>query len=593
MCPVQACARHHDSVRQLREHVYLKHIPTDFMSATVRSQKRALELISHSLQGMQGKLVADKRRPLEGELSWTARERSAVQNFAISQDIALSEHSLSQFEDSILTALNWEAIMWTLAEASTARQMRFKDHIMELTLESRNSKVERQRALRNRRRRLRREKYQSASQQPSIEDSFEEREEVEVLGEEEADVVLLDLGEAEPARSNSDRMVQLHPDLRGLDSSYWAPLSIQVQQDADLIDFGEEDMVVVDEVQASEPEEEEVCADHQVNPSFSNFQSSLMPQSDFSDRSERTLSDLDPVPFFDAHMHLDRLAKARGLSPPFSMDSVLSACQFHSDIYDQLFQISGMVTSFCDPESYLDMGWDSTDYMLSDDRLFLSFGVHPKKIWQVTTREGLRPDFVNRLRQCMSRKNVVAFGEIGIDLTSTQATLAEQENGLISLLKEFKDELTTNNTPLVLHCRNGPQSEADAALSVMAIVSQILGNAQPIQLHYFQGNSAEVLQWLDNFPNTYFSIPVQATMPINPHQEDGWRKIPLDRLLLETDAQWKISPIDLPLDCDRLAECLGINKRDLLRITYQNAREFFGIPYTILPVPLLQATAPP
>ena len=102
--------------------------------------------------------------------------------------------------------------------------------------------MERQRALRNRRRRLHHEKYQSASQQPSIEDSYEEREEVEVLGEEEADVVLLDLDEAEPARSNSNQMVLLHPVLSGLDSSYWAPLSIQVQQDADLIDFGEEKM---------------------------------------------------------------------------------------------------------------------------------------------------------------------------------------------------------------------------------------------------------------------------------------------------------------------------------------------------------------
>ena len=189
-------------------------------------------------------------------------------------------------------------------------------------------------------------------------------------------------------------------------------------------------------------------------------------------------------------------------------------------IYDQLFQISGMVTSFCDPENYQDISWDSTDYMLSDDRLFLSFRVHPKKIWQVKTENGLRTDLVTRLRECMSRKNVVAFGEIGIDLTAKHVTLEEQESGLICLLKEFKEELISNNTQLVLQCRNGPQSEADAALSVMAIVGQILGHAQPLQIHFFQGNSAEVYKWLDNFPNTYFSIPVQPTMPIDAHHSN-------------------------------------------------------------------------
>ena len=146
-------------------------------------------------------------------------------------------------------------------------------------------------------------------------------------------------------------------------------------------------------------------------------------------------------------------------------------------------------------------------------------------------------------------------------------------NGLISLLREFMDELTANNTPLVLHCRNSPQYEADAALSFMAIVSQIFGNAQPIQLHYFKGNSAEVLKWLSNFPNTYFSIPVriQATMPINPHQEEN----PLRPAPAGNRRSMEDFSNDLPLDCDRLAECLGINKRDLLRITYQNVREFF------------------
>ena len=92
VCPIPACTRHHDSVAQLREHTYLKHLPTDFMSAMVRSQKRALEIISHSMQGMHSKLVADNQQLLQKESRWTARERAAVQSYARDQDILIPDH---------------------------------------------------------------------------------------------------------------------------------------------------------------------------------------------------------------------------------------------------------------------------------------------------------------------------------------------------------------------------------------------------------------------------------------------------------------------------------------------------------------------
>ena len=182
----------------------------------------------------------------------------------------------------------------------------------------------------------------------------------------------------------------------------------------------------------------------------------------------------------------------------------------------------------------------------------------------------------------------MAFGEVGIDLSTNSISLEVQESALIELLKEFKADILAKDLPVVLHCRNSrgrgsfSEYDYDATLSAMNVVETILGNAQMLQLHYFNGDAAEVSMWLDRFPYTYFSIPVRIGMPQSERQKNGWLKIPRERLLLESDAphgaiEGSTSPYDLPQDCGPLARALGISKRELLHLAYENARHFFRI----------------
>ena len=131
-----------------------------------------------------------------------------------------------------------------------------------------------------------------------------------------------------------------------------------------------------------------------------------------------------------------------------------------------------------------------------------------KKVSEVLTDGGFRSDFIYDLRKCLSWDNVVAFGEVGVDLNTNLIPLETQESALIELLKEIKNEIL--DLPVVLHCRNsrgwGSFSEYDPSLSTMNIVETVLGNARSIYIMRMR-NQTNQLYWVRPFP----AFSVQAS----------------------------------------------------------------------------------
>lgn len=60
----------------------------------------------------------------------------------------------------------------------------------------------------------------------------------------------------------------------------------------------------------------------------------------------------------------------------------------------------------------------------------------------------------------------------------------------------------------------------------------------PVHRHCFTGNWEEAKEWLDTFPNLCLGLTPLVAFPDALHLQEVARQIPLDRLLIETDAPY-------------------------------------------------------
>jgi len=109
-----------------------------------------------------------------------------------------------------------------------------------------------------------------------------------------------------------------------------------------------------------------------------------------------------------------------------------------------------------------------------------------------------------------------------------------------------------------------------------------------IHRHCFTGPWAEAQEWLNLFPNLYIGLTPLVTFPNAKEVHDTARNIPLDRLLLETDAPYFV-PRKLQARCSHpgmaihvaaqiaAMRFLDISLADVLRATRKNTRKMYGI----------------
>ncbi|RUS74410.1 hypothetical protein EGW08_017828, partial [Elysia chlorotica] len=268
--------------------------------------------------------------------------------------------------------------------------------------------------------------------------------------------------------------------------------------------------------------------------------------------------------FIDSHCHLDFLYSRMGV--PFSTE-YNEFMEDHALSYPVNYE--GCVAVFCNPRTFN----QHRKYTSKEKGVWLALGCHPKSATEfgVSHEEGLR--------KMLSHKKVVALGEIGLDYSGRFGAHAQvQKKVLITQLK-LAIEL---DLPLVIHCR-------DADDDCLDIMTQHVPREHKIHLHCFTRDPDTALRWMDAFPNLFFGFTPVITYKSAWEPALSSKQIPLDRLLLETDAPYfvpghiKNSTVKLShpgfalFTAEKIAELRRIPVDCVLKACRENTYQMYGI----------------
>ncbi|QIM62153.1 metal-dependent hydrolase [Pasteurellaceae bacterium Orientalotternb1] len=196
----------------------------------------------------------------------------------------------------------------------------------------------------------------------------------------------------------------------------------------------------------------------------------------------------------------------------------------------------------------------------------LSCGVHPLNVEE-------EPFDYDRLFEFVQDPRVVAVGETGLDYHYTPETKALQQ----SLFEQQIEMAKQVNKPLIVHTRSARED-------TMHFLKK--GNAEQCGgvLHCFTEDWAMAKSALDI--GFYISISGIITFRNAEELRDVVRKVPLDRLLVETDSPY-LAPIPyrgkpnqpayVREVCEYVATLKGVSLAEMAQITTQNVKNLFKI----------------
>lgn len=200
------------------------------------------------------------------------------------------------------------------------------------------------------------------------------------------------------------------------------------------------------------------------------------------------------------------------------------------------------------------------------DAVYATVGVHPHDAQTIddTTYDGLR-----RLAQ---HKKVVAYGEIGLDFYRNRSPRDMQ-------IARFEEQLhlaAELSLPVVIHSR-------DAHSETYDILKKHKGRLRGV-LHCFSGDYQMATRYIDL--GYYISIPGTITFPNAGELVEVVHKVPMDSLLIETDAPFltpvpkrgkRNEPAYVAYVAQKISEIRGITVEEVGIATTENAVKLFGI----------------
>ena len=200
-------------------------------------------------------------------------------------------------------------------------------------------------------------------------------------------------------------------------------------------------------------------------------------------------------------------------------------------------------------------------------------GVHPHHAKDMSDAD------IPTLRQLLSEPTVVAVGECGLDYFRNFSTNEQQEQAFRWQLQLAVE----TGKPVFLH-------ERDAHEQFVSIVREYLPHIAGGVAHCFTGSVEQVKRYVD------MGLYVGITGWICDERRgqslrDAVREIPLDRLLIETDAPYLIprdlrpkpkshrnEPMYLSAVLQRIATCRGEPESLIAERTIENTQRLFGWP---------------
>ena len=189
--------------------------------------------------------------------------------------------------------------------------------------------------------------------------------------------------------------------------------------------------------------------------------------------------------------------------------------------------------------------------------IYAGVGIHPSDL-----EAPISPEDVEALDEMASRERVTVMSEIGIDHMPNSPDHTWQEDAFAAQIEIAR----RHDLPVVYHVREhlDDLSRFDARASALSILNEHdvgqLGGAA----HYFQGNFQYAKKILDLGLKISFAKPLLRS----PELQDVARRVPVDSIVLETDAypqpfkknraKWT-EPKDVRLVAECLMEILGVS----------------------------------
>jgi TatD DNase family protein len=206
------------------------------------------------------------------------------------------------------------------------------------------------------------------------------------------------------------------------------------------------------------------------------------------------------------------------------------------------------------------------------DRVYAAVGVHAHEANSAMADGTVSEEAMARLTTWAKEPGVVAIGEIGLDYHYDFSPRDIQRVALRRQLRLARDlEL-----PVILHNR---EADEDLRQALDALDFSVRG-----VLHCFMADNAMAAWALDR--GLYIGIAGPITFRSVAHLPDIVRRIPLDRLLVETDCPWlaphprrgrRNEPAYVRHVAKRLAEILGLSVQDVAAQTTANACRLFDL----------------
>ncbi len=200
--------------------------------------------------------------------------------------------------------------------------------------------------------------------------------------------------------------------------------------------------------------------------------------------------------------------------------------------------------------------------------VFAALGVHPN------SADGWQDGWLDQIRELAGHNKVVAIGEIGLDYYWDTAPRGIQHEAFAAQLK-LAVEL---NLPVIIHNR-------EASLDVIRLLadSPLNGREKSGVLHSFSASLDTAFAALEM--GFYIGITGPVTFKKAEDLRHTVSKLPLDRILVETDAPFltpqqrrgkRNEPSYVRYIADQIAELHHLNKTEIAQITSENAARLFG-----------------
>jgi TatD DNase family protein len=202
------------------------------------------------------------------------------------------------------------------------------------------------------------------------------------------------------------------------------------------------------------------------------------------------------------------------------------------------------------------------------DSIFATIGYHPHHASDMDSQE------LKELSRLVSEPSIVAWGEIGLDFYRRHSPPDKQ----IEVFEEQLEMAIHYDLPVIIH-------EREAHNEVFTILQKMKTENLRGVIHCFSGDYDLAMAFIKM--GYFISIPGTVTYKNAFQVQDVATRIPLEHMLLETDAPFlapvpkrgkRNEPLFVTYTAQRIAELRRMGFQELAHQTSENAKKLFKLP---------------